>query len=251
MKLEQTLQDIGFPASEAKVYLALLELGKARASEISKKTRIKRPSVYVLLKSLMHGGHVGSYKKRGITYFTAQNPKTVIDLANERAKTAKQALPMLEALIRPESGALPQVQYFEGKQGMISMMEDTLLVPNKTILVWADISLAWDTLKDYYPIYIRKKNERKIFVQGILVNNETGQMFQKKGKVEQRSVRLIPKDQFPMSNEINIYEDKVNIISHKDQMGVIIQNQEIADTQRSIFKLGWLAAETLDNTSKS
>ena len=47
-------------------------------------------------------------------------------------------------------------------------------------------------------------------------------------------------------NEINIYDDKVAIISHEDQIGVIIQNKNIADTQRSIFELGFEYAKILE-----
>ena len=33
------------------------------------------------------------------------------------------------------------------------------------------------------------------------------------------------------------------IASYRDQMGVIIESKEIADTQRAIFELAWLGAE--------
>ena len=78
-----------------------------------------------------------------------------------------------------------------------------------------------------------------MLVHAILLNNKMGQVFKDREKAEKREVHLVPADKFPMSNEINIYDDKVAIISHKDLMGVIIQNKQIADTQRSIFKLGW------------
>ena len=108
---------------------------------------------------------------------------------------------------------------------------------------WGDVDLAYRTLKDYYPTYIKKKNEQNIFVEGIYVDNELGRKFKEKGNIEKRKLRLLPSDQFPMTNEINIYDDKIFIISHKDLTGVIIQNKEIVETQRSIFKLGWAACQ--------
>jgi sugar-specific transcriptional regulator TrmB len=239
MDLLKTLESIGFKKPEAKVYLAALELGDAPAAAIAKKARIKRPSAYVLLKALTQKGYISSYIKRGVAYFSARDPKIVIDTAYEKAKVAKEALPDLAAVVPSGLKSKPRIQYFEGYDGLVSIMEDSLVVPNKKIYAWADVELAWNTLKDYYPSYIKKKNERNIFPVAIMVDNERARIFKEKASIEHRDVRLVPADKYPMSNEINIYDDKVSIISHRDMMGVIIQNREIADTQRSIFKMCW------------
>ena len=52
-------------------------------------------------------------------------------------------------------------------------------------------------------------------------------------------MRFIPENKYKFENEINIYDDKVSIISPKDQMGVIIQNQAIADSQRALFYMAF------------
>ena len=50
------------------------------------------------------------------------------------------------------------------------------------------------------------------------------------------------------SNEINIYDNKVAIISFKDDLiGMIIESSEIADTQRTIFKMVWEFANKFKN----
>lgn len=67
------------------------------------------------------------------------------------------------------------------------------------------------------------------------------------GKEELREVYLVPKEKFPFENEINIYDDKVAIISHADKVGVIIQNQSIADTQKAIFKLAFEYAQIVES----
>jgi len=63
-----------------------------------------------------------------------------------------------------------------------------------------------------------------------------------------REVYLIPKEEFYFDNEINIYDDKVAIISHEDQVGVIIQNEHIANSQRAIFKLAFQHAKELEKS---
>ena len=246
MDLIKTLEDIGFRRSEAKIYLACLELGHTNASAIAKKARIKRPSAYVLLKALIQKGYMSSYSRRGVIQFAVHDPELIINSINEKAEAAKKALPEFSALFPSDLSAKPRIQYFEGYEGLVTIMEDTIVVPNKIIYAWADIELAWNTLSDYYPTYIKKKNERNVVPHVILTDNKKGRLFKERAELEHRLVRLVPPDVFPMSNEINIYDDKIMIISHKDMMGVIIQNKEIADTQRSIFKLAWEAAKNYD-----
>ncbi len=159
MELIKTLEGIGFRDVEAKVYLTTLELGEALASDIAKKSRLKRPSVYVILKDLIKRGYISSYSRRGITRFVARDPKSVVGAALEKAQSANAALPEFLSLLKNEDITKPRIQYFEGLQGIIAVMEDTIVTGNKTVLVWADIDLAWETLGGYYPEYIKKKNE--------------------------------------------------------------------------------------------
>ena len=50
--LEKYLQEIGLSDKEAGVYLALLATDNSSVIELAGKTKIKRPTVYVILESL-------------------------------------------------------------------------------------------------------------------------------------------------------------------------------------------------------
>lgn len=240
MSLSQTLEDIGFEPSEAKIYLATLELGESPASDIAKKAHIKRPSAYVLLKSLMKQGCIASYTRKKITQFVAVDPKIIIESKLEKAQKAKTVLPELEALTTStDKKNKPRVEYYEGYDGLVAIMEDTLKISNSTILGWNDTALAVKTLGKYYPEYIKKRIEKNIHVNAILIDDNIGKTFKKKSETEKRTVKLVDKDRLPISNEINIYGNNMFIISHKDMIGVIIRNREIADSQRAIFNLCW------------
>jgi len=215
-------------------------LGEATAASIASTAGIKRPSAYVILKALIKRGYITSYFRNGVTKFVAMNPSRLISRVEERASRIKEALPELEALNFLSQGTTkPQIEYYEGRDGLVAIMEDTLKSPNTIIYAWNDTKLAVETLSDFYPEYIRRKNENNIFVKAILVDDEVGRKFKSKGQVEKRAVKLVAKEKLPIANEINIYGNNIFIISHHDMVGVIIRNKRIADTQRAIFELCW------------
>ena len=50
------LQDAGLSETEAKIYLAALELGQTSVSRIARKSGIKRTTIYLSLENLMEKG---------------------------------------------------------------------------------------------------------------------------------------------------------------------------------------------------
>lgn len=246
MSLRKTLIEIGLRDVEAKIYLAALELDEGTAAQIAKKAKIKRPSAYVILKDLIKKGFVSSYSRKKVTRFIALNPSRLTEMIEERTQKLRDALPELKALYKPKEGIRPRVQFYEGKKGLIEIMEDTLKVPNKELLGYANIDLAWNALADYYPEYIRKKNEQNITPRAIFLDSQLARRFKETSRTEKRIARLVSGKDYPISNEINIYDDKIFIISHKEMVGVIIESEEIANTQRAIFELAWERAKQLD-----
>ncbi len=244
MDLTQILQNTGLSEKEAKIYLSLLELQEALPSTIARKANVKRPTTYVILEQLQSKGLVGHIKKGKFLYFRAQNPHSLIEDQYDKCKMIEKALPDLLQL-HEKYTATPQMSVYEGKEGLIKIMEDTLTTKTE-LLCWADVTIAVTSLKDYYPTYIAKKVKRKIYLRGIFCYDKLALRFKEHSKDELREVHLIPQKKFPFKNEINIYDDKVAIISHEDKIGVIIQNKNIADTQRSIFELGFEYAKILE-----
>ncbi len=245
MDLRTTLTRIGLTDKEATIYLALLELQEALPSVISRKSGIKRPTTYVVLEQLEKRGLASHVKKRNNLYYRALNPYALLDDQHQRYSDLEKALPELLGL-HQKYAATPQMTVYEGKEGIIQIMEDTLKTSTE-LLCWADVTLAVDTLlKDYYRSYVDTKVKRKIWLRGIFCYDELALKWKERGEEELREVYLIPKEKYPFKNEINIYDDKIAIVSHEDKVGVIIQNQNIADTQRAIFNFGFEYAKVLD-----
>jgi len=81
---EDVLGEIGLSKNEAKVYLALLELGSATVGNISKKSKVHRTNVYDSLTKLESKNLVNCIEKDGTKYFNARDPKEIMNLIKEK-----------------------------------------------------------------------------------------------------------------------------------------------------------------------
>ncbi len=241
----EILKNIGFSEKEAQIYLAMLDFGQALPGTIADRAGVKRTTAYFTINELVKRGLASKIKIRGYYHYQPLNPHILLSKQHKVFSDLEQIIPKLITR-QGRFNNEPQVTLHYGKEGVIHVMEDSLSSQGE-ICGWANVDEAsTGYLKDYYPEYIRKKNQRGIWVRAILTEGPTGKQFQAKGKEELREAYLIPHRLFPFANEINIYDNTVFIISHKDKLAVLIKNKTIAETQRSIFKLSWLAAQQID-----
>src|SRR3989344_8602544 len=75
--LEKYLQDLGLSDKEALIYLALLQVDGATALDLSKKTKINRSTVYVVIDALLKKGLVSETTVGKKTQFQAESPESI------------------------------------------------------------------------------------------------------------------------------------------------------------------------------
>lgn len=71
------LQGMGFTEKEARVYLTCLKNGPCTVKKLSEDCGVKRPTTYVMLKSLMEKEMVELLKRGKKTYFAATHPHSL------------------------------------------------------------------------------------------------------------------------------------------------------------------------------
>lgn len=244
MTLLSVVKNIGLTDKEAKVYLACLELGSTGVTHIAHRAGINRVTTYDVLEKLMQKGMVNSMMKSGMRLYDATDPHTVATDFKRREMEFRKALPDFRRL---RGDAIhPRVRYFEGLDGIKAIYDDTLTSKTE-ILNYAnsrEIRVHWP---EYDEEYVRKRVKHKIYLRGIAPLDEHGTWVKSHDKENHRELRLVPSEEFSFTNEINIYDDKVAIISYKDVplLGMIIESAEIANTQRDIFKMAWEFARKL------
>lgn len=65
-------------------------------------------------------------------------------------------------------------------------------------------------------------------------------------------MRLVSKEQYDFSADVEIYGDKVATISFKEKIfGVVIESTQISQMQKAAFELMWKGAEKLTQATKN
>ena len=249
--MKEKLEKLGFSPKEADVYVALLELGSAAVSDVSKKAGINRSTSYVLLESLAKKGFVSVSDKNNIKNFSVTPVESITQYLNglarqytNMAKIANDIVPDLKSLYL-SSIPKSRVKFFQGVEGLKIAYEDTL-TSKETIRAFADVENMHNTLPEYFPDYYSRRAKRNISIRGIFPDTPEAKERIKHDKTENRESLLVPKDKYSFSPEINVYDNKIIFMSWQEKFSLIIESQELADAFKKIFELSWQEAKRLD-----
>lgn len=236
--LEKIIKATNLNEKEARLYLAALELGKNSITILAKRARLNRITAYSIAEKLIQKGYLESSTQNSITIFDAINPQSIAEQISEKSRTFKKLLPDLRRLHKKNDH--PTIRYFEGVEAIKSLYQDSLSSSTE-ILNFANSSDIRQFWPEYDQDYVHQRAKKKIFLRGFAPDDDYGQKVASENTKYYREIRLLPADSAHFHNEINIYDDKISMVSFsaENPLGIIIQNQEIADTQRAIFELLW------------
>ncbi|MEI6498718.1 MAG: helix-turn-helix domain-containing protein [bacterium] len=249
MKYLDSLKKLGLEEKEQDIYLALLQLESAPAHRVATKTGLKRSTVYDILYRLVNDGFASEVLVHGTKTFIATPPEKLNYILENQKRNLEQDLPYLLSISNTKP-LKPKVSYHYGILGIKSLYEDTLssLTAGDEILAY----VATDTvseLDDYVRDYVKRRAEKGISLRGIYQDSSELQKYLDKNDDELRISRLADHRLFPIKNEINIYSNKMIIITYKPEaFGILIESKEVADTQRAIFEMAWQGVERNKNS---
>ena len=247
-ELIQILISLGLTDKESKVYLAATETGTSPVSQIAQKAGINRVTTYDILEKLKQRGLISHFTKKQIKYFSATKTETLLEEFEKRTNSLRVALPKLKRLTGET--AHPRVRYFEGLEGIKAIYADTLTSKTE-ILNYSNSLEIRKNWPNYDSEYVEKRAKKQIFLRGICQNDDYGKKVHELDQKYFREMRVLDPSQFDFTNEINIYDDKVAIISFKDELiGMILESAEIANSQRAIFDMCWKFAKILGDMNK-
>lgn len=242
--LIQELKKLNLSDKEARVYLALLELGPATPYKIAKRSRLKRPTAYVIAEELVEKGLIVQMTGEKKRQYIARSPESYIEDVETRVQEAKRVLPELAALQRKGSDK-PNVLYFEGVEGLRRAYEYKINdFSGKEITgffarmnevdesVHAEVFMPWNEAKAKLGI-----NVRGFTVDDPKMKNYT-RFFDKNnpGKI---TAKFLPESIYSADCSIESFEWGVRIVIMKSKQAIIIESYELAKALREINDFLW------------
>lgn len=238
--LYKQLSDAGLNETEAKIYLASLELGEASVSRIATKAGIKRTTVYLSLENLMKKGLMSALKKDGKIHYFSEDPRNLENLLEEKKQRISKIIPELLSFTN-FIDKKPTIRYFEETEGIKEVLKDALNYPKKEICVMYYDAYVSDFEENFFSeYYIPERIKKRISVRKLLSQSDKLSEFDKTNPKFLQKSKYLPKDVFNIEIEIMIYgDDKVSILSFEEKFAMIIESKKIHASLQSIFETMW------------
>jgi sugar-specific transcriptional regulator TrmB len=227
----EKLIHIGLTKTEAKIYLMLLELSKAQAGVLSRKTGIHRRSIYDALDRLIEKGLVSYIIENDKRFYVATDPKRIQEIIDGQKEDVYEIMPLLQAKFL-EHKDKQETLFYRGREGIKTIFEDQIR-DGKDVYIIGAARDAKELMKFYIPHYTNKRIKKKIKLHALYAGEKH------KNKVPLSTVRYLPQS-FASLVSTNIWGDKACIILWlNDPVAIMIKQPDIAKTFRKYFDMLW------------
>ena len=242
------LKQLGLNDNEILVYEELLKSGKQKASQISKKTPLKRGLIYKTLEDLEEKGLIiREDAKNIVSTFTPIHPNVLKGLAENQLKTAQNA----QESLQNEIGSLismynlannkPGVEFYEGIEGIKKVIND-VLTATETVCTIIDLEqLEQDTpIKKINTEHLKQRKLKKIYKKILVPNTAYSRNNLKNYNPEITELRILPK-KIHIESTMQIYDNKITYATSKKnaRIGMIITDESTYLMHKNIFEILW------------
>jgi len=243
--LLQVLEETGFTNKEARIYLALLELGQASIRQIAEKTELKRSIIYVLIEGLQKRGFVSENNQTKVCRFTAADPIKILGYLQTVTTNFKEMLPMFKGIYN-KSEKKPIISYFEGKKAVLSIFREINYSENPRF--FTSNELLMKIMPDEVTSWINGihvgsfiKNAKHIVSDtpddryyGSQINGHNG-----------NQVHILP-DGKKVAIDLSLYNNKIALTSLTEKLYIIVvESEELHAALSLMFDLAWDQTKSL------
>ena len=251
------LQSFQLNEKEKQIFLKVLELGSQPASQVAKVCELPRNTVRSILDGLVKKNLMVKSNRANTQYYTTESSKNlIVALKHRKLKLEHELEDQIHMLqeygdeleSHTKAKSRPKITFYEGWAGLERVYEDTLTATR--LKSWAPYDALHGYMPDYFKTYFSRRAAKGIPMRSIHPDTEAGRAGQKNDAQELRESALVPAEKFTWVPEIQIYDEKVNITSFSEKLGVLIQSKEIAEALEAIFDLSYEAAVKYGKTTK-
>ncbi|MFH1770258.1 MAG: helix-turn-helix domain-containing protein [archaeon] len=245
----RVLEEIGLTKGESKVYLALLELGSTKTGALAKKAEVSSSKVYKIIDRLMKKGLAGFVKKGKVNYYTAMDPKRVLEYMEEKERNIhkkkefiKQIIPELE-ITQKMAGQKTDAVIYEGFKAVTNLYKSIItdLKRGEEYYVLGATYGEIPGLRAFFHNFHIQRAKKGVKVK-MLANYNTKDNLEKT-TYKKGDIKFLP--QYLIGNlSISFYKNKTNIFIVTEKIiGFQITGEEVVKSFRKYFDVFWEIGE--------
>ena len=249
--IQEFVQRLGFSAEAAQVYQALAIKGPLGLSELSRAAGVERTALYRMMDGLTAQGLVEELLEHKSRRYAAAEPEKINRLVAESRQRAEALTAgfgaFAEAVGTLSGKRTTQVKYYRGAEGIKQILWNETRARDEVV------GYTYRNLEEVVGVPFFRKYGTEVDKGGIKIRDLRGDAFLAstdlagyvKVHIDNDVWRYLPDKVLHLNHNLDIYNDTLAIYywEENDVFGVEIQNQKIADTQRSIFEILWKVAK--------
>ena len=249
--ISEYLGGLGFGEETAKLYGALVGKGPMTILEASRATEIERTALYRLIDELVAKGlieEVLAHKSRRIQAVSPAKIKGLLENEKQRVEKLESGFGEFEKLIEsmPQNHST-QVRYYRSISGIKQILWNEARAKGE-VIGYTYRNLQEVVGQKYFEEYARELENNKVVSRDLRCDSflaSTDSPEFRRRHIDQSVWRYLPDSVMRLTHNLDVYNDVVAIYywENDDVFGVEIENQKIADMQRSIFETLWKLAE--------
>jgi predicted transcriptional regulator len=241
--LIRSLVGLGLTDKEAAVYITALSLESATAYRIAEISKLKRPTVYVLLEELRRKGLVLKTPHPKKALFSARPMTEYLAEEESRLAQVQSLLPRFEALRKKPGTA---VYFYSGISGMRDALgyKFKTMCGKKYLSFYGDLDGMSRELQTIYDNWDKEAIASGIKFRVIRARGKE-QNTSHLTTIEKLSVeeRYVEANSYPSNISFEIADDFIRITDAKELFATIIESRETADALRLAFEIIWNMAK--------
>ena len=168
------LKNIGCNSNESSIYITCLSLNKCPISTLSKKSWIKRTSLYVMVGKMLKDWLLTSFERDWIKYYSAVDPEVITERLKQKGHMMLDNANQFELLIPALrnihwSSNEVSVRYFEWFEGMKNLFQDVVNDNEKVYAILAIHRMSKRVIKYFEDDYTVQRRNKIIYSSNIIV----------------------------------------------------------------------------------
>lgn len=244
-KIREKLAELGLKNRDSEVYLAILSLGKSTISNIAKRAKIKRTTVYQYVEKLLEDRLIYKDVDRKRILYCAENPQKILNFLEDKKKVIEGQKIKFEKII-PELQSLysnsfikPNIGFYEGKEGLKDIYKEILNTHKNVYSVFSP--------KSFFRLFSFEENHKLLmglYENGGILHNLVEKSDKAIDRLKRREYdqfvknKMLPEN-FEFTTDLLVTDEKLALISFANLVGVIIEDKSIAELQKKMFRYIW------------